>query len=147
MVAISNKATFTEPVFNYSASFDFLWEEVSVPVAYDQDWPRAAEILAEEAERVSATEEAGAAIRRMRQRYPVPEAELHPRVFRNPTDDYMELSARFVVPVRAARTVKDDLLLAVVDRLRGAGIDVASTTQDVHVRVDEGGGSRTDPQP
>lgn len=133
VVAISNKATFTEPVFNYSASFDYLWEELTIPVSFHQDWELAADVMAQEAGRVSATAEARRAIERMRREFPVPVAELEPRVFRRPTDDYMELSARFVVPVRAARAVKDDLGRRVVERLAAAGIEVASTTSDVRV--------------
>lgn len=136
VVAVSNKATFTEPVFNSSASFDFLWEEVSLPVAFDDDWAMAGEIMGEEAARVSATVEAGRAIRSMRRRYPVPEAELRPSVFLRATDDSMELTARFLVPVRSARTVKDDLHVAIIERLRDAGIEVASQTQGIRIRGD-----------
>lgn len=134
IVAISNKATFTEPVYNYSATFEFIWEELTLPVAFDADWRRAEQILAEEAARASTSEGAQAAIRHMARRYPVPRAEVEPRVFVRATDDYMELAARFVVPVRSARTVKDDLTRRVMARLDEAGIDVASTTQDVTVR-------------
>jgi small-conductance mechanosensitive channel len=28
IVTVSNKATFTEPVFNYSTVFDYIWEEL-----------------------------------------------------------------------------------------------------------------------
>lgn len=30
MVAISNKSTFTEPVYNFSSFFDFIWEELHI---------------------------------------------------------------------------------------------------------------------
>ncbi len=133
VVAISNKTTFTQPVFNYSAAFDYLWEELTVPVAYDADWERAIEILEEEAVRVSASLGAATAITKMRRRYPVPATELEPRVFATPTDDYLRLSARFIVPVRAARTVKDDLGRGVVRRFADEGIEVASATSDIRV--------------
>lgn len=133
VVAISNKSTFTEPVFNYSAAFDYLWEELTVPVAFDADWDRATVILEEEAVRVSASTGASAAIAQMRRRYPVPITELEPRVFATPTDDYLRLSARFVVPVRTARTVKDKLSRQVLQRFADEGIEVASTTSDVRV--------------
>jgi small-conductance mechanosensitive channel len=134
IVAISNKATFTEPVFNYSAMFDFIWEELTVPVAHDADWRTAERILEEEAQRVSTAEGAGQAIDDMARSYPVPRAEVEPRVFARATDDYLELSARFVVPVRTARGTKDGLTRRVLDRLSDAGIPVASTTEDVTVR-------------
>jgi small-conductance mechanosensitive channel len=133
IVSVSNKATFTEPVFNYSAAFDYLWEELTVPIPYDADWHAAAQILDEEAVRISAAEGAAEAIAKMKRHYPLPSAEIQPRVFSRATDNYMELSARFVVPVRRARTVKDQLTRRVMERLRASGIPIASTTQDVTV--------------
>jgi len=37
IVAVSNSATFADAVFNYSASFEFIWEEVMIPVDYRDD--------------------------------------------------------------------------------------------------------------
>jgi small-conductance mechanosensitive channel len=145
IVAISNKATFTEPVFNYSAAFGYLWEEITVPVANGAEWDRATQILEEEAVRVSASSEAREAIRAMRRRYPVPLAELEPRVFSRVTPDYVELSARFIVPVRRARPVKDELSRRVLERLEEAGIEVASATSDVRVTMREDGSEDAQP--
>ncbi len=135
IVAISNKATFTEPVFNYSAVFDFIWEELTLPIAHGSNWQAAERILFEEARRISASEGARQAIDQMANRYPVPRTEVEPRVFARATDNYLELAARFVVPVRTARSAKDDLTRRVLARLRHAGIEVASPTQDVTLRV------------
>jgi len=135
VVAISNKATFTEPVFNFSAAFDHLWEEVVIPVSYRSAWSQASGILRDEAVRVSSTEDAAEAIDRMRRSYPVPAAELEPRVFANATSDYVELTARFVVPVRHAREVKDRLTRRVLARMDEEGLEVASSTSEVRVQV------------
>jgi small-conductance mechanosensitive channel len=134
VVSISNKAVFSEPVFNSSAALDHLWEELVLPIRYDDDWRRAEEILREAAERASSSTGARAAIAEMRRRYPVGRTEVEPRVFVRATDNWIELSARFVVPVRRARAVKDDVTRHVLDRLAEEGITLASTTQDVTVR-------------
>lgn len=133
VVSVSNKAVFSEPVFNSSASFDYLWEELTVPVAYDDDWASAEEILREEAERVSSSAEAKRAMDEVRRRYPVGRAEVEPRVFVRATDNWVELSARFVVPVRGARAVKDQMTRRVLDRFASKAIKVASATQDLTV--------------
>lgn len=135
IVSVSNKATFTDPVFNYSAVFHYIWDELNVPVAHGDDWQQAEAILRAEAERVSATHGAQQAIREMLERYPVAATEVEPRVFARMTDNYMELSARFVVPVRTARSVKDELTRRVHEQLDEAGIAIASTTQDVTVKM------------
>jgi hypothetical protein len=40
IVSLSNKLTFTDPVFNYSAAFSYIWEELTLPVPYRDDWRR-----------------------------------------------------------------------------------------------------------
>ncbi len=134
IVAVSNKATFEQPVFNYSASFEFLWEEVTIPIAYRDDWRTAEAILTEEVVRISTSKEAAAAIADMVNRYPLARLEVESRVFIHATDNYLELAARFVVPVRSARLATDEFTRRVLNRFAEVGIVPASTTQDVTVR-------------
>jgi small-conductance mechanosensitive channel len=139
LVVVSNKATFDEPVFNYSALWQFVWQELKFPIGHDEDWRLAEQIIAEEAQRVSATEDAHEAMEEMRRRYPVPRSELEPRVYASATDNYMELAARFVVPVRRSRTTANELTRRVKERLDEAGIPIASSTTDVTIyRGDSG---------
>lgn len=138
VVTVSNKTVFSEPVFNSSAAFDYLWEELVLPVRYSDDWRLAERILTEEAQRASASDEARHAIAEIRRRYPVGTAEVEPRVFVRATDDWIELAARFVVPVRDARAAKDGMTRRVLDRLDEHGIAVASATQDITIRTAEG---------
>ncbi len=127
MVAISNKATFTDPVYNFSSFFDFIWEEVQVLIPHHEDSEMASTILTEEAEAISDVEEALASMRQLRRRFPVPEAELLPRVFAGLAADGIMLSARFIVPTRTARSVKDQLARKVEKRLDENGIEVVVT--------------------
>jgi small-conductance mechanosensitive channel len=131
VVSVSNKSVFTAAVFNYSASFDFLWEEMVVPIPYDADWHRAEEIVGETVRSASSGRDAREAIARMRRSYPVPATELEPRVFVRLTDNWVELAARFVVPVRTARSTKDEISRHLLARLTEAGIEVASDTTTV----------------
>jgi small-conductance mechanosensitive channel len=133
IVFLSNKTTFTEAVFNYSAALDFIWEELTVPIPYGADWKLAERILLEEAERISSGVEAQEAVRRLEARYPVPKTEVEPRVFVQMTDNWMQLAARFVIPVRQSRTLKSELTRRVRERFDEAGLQIASTTMDVTV--------------
>ncbi len=134
IAAVSNMATFEQPVYNYSASFEFLWEEVTIPIAYRDDWRTAEQIVNEEAVRISSSREAELAIAEMVKHYPVARTEVESRVFIRATDNYLELAARFVVPVRAARWATDEVTRRILERLEAAGIGVASATQDITVR-------------
>jgi small-conductance mechanosensitive channel len=134
IVSISNKATFEQPTYNYSSFFEFVWEELRIPIPYRSDWRAAEQIVLEEAERVSATEGAREAIRAMAERFPLPAHELDPRVYVSLTDNWIELAARFVIPVRRSRTIHDELSRAIHRRFDEAGIPIASSTMDVTVR-------------
>lgn len=127
MVAISNKATFTEPVYNFSSFFDFIWEELHVLVPHHEDRDLASRILEEEAEALSELDEALASMSQLRERFPVPEAELLPRVFARIEEDGVRLATRFVVPTRTARSKKDEMARRVERRLDEAGIELIVT--------------------
>jgi small-conductance mechanosensitive channel len=133
IVSISNKTTFEQPVYNYSSFFDFVWEELRIPIPYRADWERAEKIVLEEAQRVSATEGAREAMEAMMQRYPMPRHQVDPRVYVSLTDNWVELAARFVIPVRQSRTIRDELSRAIRTRFGEAGIEIASSTMDVTV--------------
>lgn len=131
VVAVSNKATFTDPVFNYSVGFNFVWEELTMPISYDADWELAERIMREEAVRASASETARSTIDEMARRYPVPRTEVEPRVFVRATSNYLELAARFAVPLRTSRSATDAMTRRIVTRLSEAGIRIASSSQDI----------------
>ncbi|MEW2440541.1 mechanosensitive ion channel family protein [Micromonospora marina] len=145
VVSLSNRFVFTAPVYNSSTVLDHLWEELTLPIPYEADWHLAERILCEEARDISSTAEARRAIEQMRHRYPVAEAEVDARVFVRATPNWVELSARFVVPVRAARQVKDQVTRRVLDRLAENGIRVASVTQDITVHSSQPPGTATAP--
>lgn len=127
MVAISNKATFTEPVYNFSSFFDFIWEELHVLIPHHEDRDLASRVLQEEVEAISDVDEAMAAMSRLRGRFPVPETELLPRVFARLEGEGTRLAARFVVPTRTARSIKDELTRRVESRLTDMGIELVVT--------------------
>ena len=134
IASVSNKATFDQPVYNYSTAFEFLWEEVTIPIAYRDDWRTAEQIMNEEVVLISTSHEAETAIAEMIKRYPIARTEVESRVFIRATDNYLELAARFVVPVRTARWATDEVTRRILDRLEEAGIPVSSATQDITVR-------------
>ncbi len=127
VVTVSNKATFTHPVYNYSSFFEYIWEEIEVAIPHHEDWRGASRVLEEEARRQATAEGAREAMAAVRQRFPVPETEVEPRVFAAADETYMRLAVRFVVPVRSARSVKDEITRRIHRRLEAAGVEVVAT--------------------
>ena len=130
VVAVSNKKTFTEPVFNYSAQLEWIWEEMTFPIARGADWGRAEEIVLEEVRgQAPDVREAGErALASLGRRYLISSADVEARTFVRLAQGDVEVTARFVVPVRQARLVKDHLTRRVLARLAQERIELAYPT-------------------
>lgn len=133
VVTVSNKAFFDEPIYNYSKEFDYIWEEITLPLAYDADWEKGRDILLEEIEIATREfrESSAQALSRMAQRYLVQRSELDPQAFIRLTDNWIEVSARFVIPVRSARRIKSDVSERVLRRYAEERISIASVTSRI----------------
>ncbi len=133
IVTVSNARVFDEPVYNYTRDFPYIWEEIHVPVPYGADRARAEAILLAAAERHSqkVTALAGDALEELRRHYVVKPEGLDPHVYLQLTDNWLELTVRFLVEDRAIRPVKDAISREVLDAFERAGIPVASSTVEV----------------
>jgi small-conductance mechanosensitive channel len=133
VVAVSNRKTFTEPVFNYSAHLEWIWEELAFAVPQDAHWEVAEAILLEEirghAPELRARGEA--ALAELGQRYLVSPAEVEPRSYVRLADGDIEIVGRFVTAVRTARAAKDAITRAVLTRLSESGVPVAYKTYSI----------------
>ncbi|MEJ5914702.1 mechanosensitive ion channel family protein [Pseudokineococcus sp. 1T1Z-3] len=130
IVTVSNGTIFTEPVANYTRDFPYLWEEIALPIPYTEDRVRAEEILLTAAcdHAVVGDPEAEQALAVMRSRYAMSDASLDPAVFWRLTEQWVELSVRFLAPHRGVRAVKDAIARQVLTGLDEAGIQVATPT-------------------
>jgi small-conductance mechanosensitive channel len=130
VVTVSNARIFDEPVFNYTREFPFLWEELQVPVPYGVDWSKAERILLDAACKhgVPLAELSESALAEMRRRYFLPPAEVTPRVYLRLTDNWIELTARFIAREHGVRELKDRIGREVLQGFENAGIPVASAT-------------------
>lgn len=133
VVSVSNANIFDEPVFNYTGEFPYIWEEISIPVQYGADREKAESILLEAAQThtVKITQLGSEALREMQRRYFLKLEEMGPKVYYRLTDNWLELTVRFLVEDRGMREVKDAISREVLKNFDEAGISVASQTFDV----------------
>lgn len=133
VVTVSNARVFDEPVYNYTREFPYIWEEMSVPIPYQADHAAAERILLDVARghTVSTGELGEAALREMEKRYFVKAREMRPAVFYRLTDNWLELTVRFIAPTHAIRELKDAMTRQILRALTAAGIGIASTTIDI----------------
>ncbi len=133
IVTVTNDQIFEEPVYNYTRDFPYLWEEISIPISYNVDRDRAERILLEcvEHHTESINEMSREALRIMRDRYFLHPHDLTPKVYYRITNNWLELTVRFVVRERAIRDLKDAVSRDLLKAFDNAGIEIATTRYNV----------------
>jgi len=122
LATVTNGVIFTDPVYNYTRDFPYIWEEIVIPVDYAVDRAYVERVLLEAAatHAVVNDDDAQQAMAYMRSRYALTDASLEPAVFWRITDNWLEMSLRFLVPARGVRKIKNDMsrdILAGLDRV------------------------------
>ena len=133
IVTVTNARVFDEPVYNYTREFAYLWEELTLPVSYKDDRAAAERILLEVAREhtVKIEELSEPAIAEMERRYVMRRADLQPRVYWRLTDNWLEMTVRFITPDHGVRDIKDAMARGILPRLDAAGVGIASGTYDI----------------
>jgi small-conductance mechanosensitive channel len=133
IVTVTNDKIFEEPVFNSTREFPFIWDEITVPITYASDRKQAETILLAAAERATGgmQQEAERYRLQMNDRYHLELETLAPRVFWRITDNWLELSLRFIVDDHKSRAVRDQIAREILENFDAHGMGIASTTIDI----------------
>ena len=134
VVTVSNDKIFDEPIYNYTRDFPYLWEEMVIPITFTADRQRAEAIMLEAVQHHTEPVEAlgREALDQMQRRYFVHTvSDLSPRVYYRITDNWLELSVRFITTEHGVRDVKDAISRDMLNALDEAGIGIASATYDI----------------
>lgn len=146
IVRIANSFVFKEPVFNYSADFPFLWDELVLPIRYGSDRRLVREIL----ERVSTqvvgdyANQSKEAWKQVVAKYLIENAQVDPMITMTMDENWMEFTLRYVVDYKKRRKTKDLLFTRILDevdatenrvRIATAAFEISSDpTLDVTLR-------------
>lgn len=133
IVTVTNDKVFDEPVYNYTNHFPYIWDEIRLPVRYADDRAVAETILMEAARTHAVTPERMDEDRltELERRYNLKAPEISPRVYWRLTDNWLELTIRFLAHDHGTREIKDRMSREILARLDQAGIGIASATYDI----------------
>ena len=133
LVTITNDKLFDSPVYNYSREFPYIWEEMKIPVPYRTNRRDAERILLEVAQKhtLKVVELSRDVLDELRRRHFLREAELEPHVFFRLTDNWVEMSLRFIARDSGIRALKDKMSRDILDAFEKARIEIASGTYEV----------------
>jgi small-conductance mechanosensitive channel len=132
IVRIANSFVFKEPVFNYSAHFPFLWDEITVPVKYGSDYRLARDTLQRVVDGVVSdyAPHARAAWKGVVEKYMIEDERVEPMVTVIANDNWMEFTVRYVVAYKRRRITKDQMFTRILEELdkTDGRVAIASTT-------------------
>ncbi|WP_373470817.1 mechanosensitive ion channel family protein [Carnobacterium alterfunditum] len=135
IVRVANSYIFSSPVYNYTANFKFLWDEIMIPLRFESDMKLAKTVLLEIVEKHTGqyNKEAVIAWENMKRRYKLEDASLDSQVFLSFNDNWVEISLRYAVDYRERRIVKDKIFSEILQRFKqeGARLEIASETLEV----------------
>jgi small-conductance mechanosensitive channel len=136
IVTVTNDKVFDEPVYNYTDQFPYFWDEIRLPVRYSDDRSKAEEILLAAA-RDHAVRCGGLGeeeLARLEANYGIRTDDIDPRTFWRLTDNWLEITVRFLCPDHGGRSIKDRMSREILSALDEAAIPIASAGFEI-VRV------------
>jgi small-conductance mechanosensitive channel len=120
------------PVYNYTHEFAYLWDEMSFPVHFHQDFDKAERIILEAASDQARTAKrlGEEEVKRLEERFGINTGEIDPKVFWRVTEDWLEMTVRFLGPDHGIRHIKDQMTRQILSGFETAGILIAATRQE-----------------
>ena len=133
IVTVTNDKIFSEPVYNYTDQFSYVWDEITVSIHFDDQRELAEAILHEAAREHAATSErlGQREVERLERRYGIAMGDIDPHVYWRIGDSWLEMTVRFLTPDHGTRDIKDRIARQVIARFEEAGIGFASTAYEI----------------
>ncbi len=133
IVSVANAKIFDEAIYNYTRDFPFIWEEITIPITYQDKRDKAEEIMLAATNKhvLRISEISAVAVKKLEDEYYVDVNDFEPRVFYRITDNWLELSVRFIVSDHKVRGIKDAISRDILQAFDAEGIGIASATYDI----------------
>ncbi len=133
VVTVTNDKIFDEPVYNFTREFPYIWEEMRVPISYTDKRHDAERIIldtvkkhTDEMTRMSEDD-----MRELQRRYFLKKTDLEARVYWRITDNWIEMSVRFVCYAHGVRGLKDAISREILSEFDKLKIGIASGTYEL----------------
>ncbi|HEY2232600.1 MAG TPA: mechanosensitive ion channel domain-containing protein [Candidatus Angelobacter sp.] len=145
VIQFANAQVFGASVFNYTRNFAYIWDEIKLPITYASNIKAATEILKSVGGEYTREfmKDAEPQIERMQRIFMVPRFEVEPVVFMKVTDNWVELTLRYLVDPKKRRSASSYMFGEIFQQIREhKDIEIASSTMTLTVQ--QGGLSSED---
>jgi small-conductance mechanosensitive channel len=131
LTIIPNGVVLTGALENYTRDFDFIWDEITLPITYDSDWNHAASVILEIVRRETrlVRENAQRIMEKLEGKYYFTQRSLEPAIFITLTDNWISFGIRYATEVRSRRVLHDRLSRIILSEVeKSDSIEIASST-------------------
>jgi small-conductance mechanosensitive channel len=141
IVMIPNGVVFSSSIANYTHGFEYIWDEIVVRLTFESDWRRAKEILKTIADEqtLPLCEDAERQIREAASEHMIFFKKLSPIVYTSGKEWGVQLSVRYLAPVRQRRGTTQRVWEATLEAFAAEpGISFAYPTTRFYDHATEG---------
>jgi len=141
IIHIPNGIVFTEPQANYTAEFQYIWNEMPVLVTFESDWQKAKQILTDIVNHhgIMLSNEAERQIKEAAKKFLIFYSKLTPIVYTSVKDSGVMLTMRYMCNPRERRMTEEKIWEDVLkDFAKHKDIDFAYPTQRFYNNSTEG---------
>lgn len=134
---VANSFVFKEPVYNYSADFPFVWDEIKVPIKTDGNFEWATTEFYNILFDVQAEYEKKATLywKKMTEKLMVENAQVKPMVKMTFDENWITFTLRYVVDYKNRRNIKDLISRRVLNTIRNSNGKVQVATSSSEIRL------------
>jgi small-conductance mechanosensitive channel len=137
LIQFANAQVFGTPVFNYTRNFAYIWDEIKLPVTYKSNVQAATYILKHAGHEYTREFMAGAEeqIEKMEKSFRVPRFEVEPAVYMKVTDNWIELTLRYLVSPNKRRAASSYIFQTIFKQIQQRDdVEIASSTMSLTVQ-------------
>jgi len=141
IIHIPNGIVFVKPQANYTAGFEYIWNEIPVLLTFESDWKKAKEILIDAVNKhaVHLSQDAQKQIKEAAKKFLIFYKNLTPIVYTSVKDSGVQLSMRYLCHARRRRTTEELIWEEVLEQFaKHKDIDFAYPTQRFYNNINEG---------
>lgn len=148
IIQFANAQIFGASVFNYTRNFAYIWDEIKLPITYASNVKAATEMLKTVGGEYTREfmKNAEPQIEKMQRIFMTPRFEVEPMVFMKVTDNWVELTLRYLVDPKKRRAASSYMFNEIFRQIRERkDIEIGSTTMSLTMQeADHAEGERED---
>jgi len=135
IVLIANSFVFKEPVFNYSADFPFLWDEIKIPIQYGSNYDKAKALILNAGVDVAGdlTEKSREKWQALQNKYRLEDAITEPAIYMVANDNWVEYTLRYVVSYKKRRATKTELFTRILKQVEDTKGEIKFASATFHL--------------